>query len=29
MIKLTQQFPINPDMQLWQTRNLQDAPVVQ
>lgn len=29
MIKLTQQFPTNPDMQLWQTRDLQDAPVVQ
>ena len=29
MIKLTQQFPTNPDMQLWQTQDLRDAPVVQ
>ena len=29
MIKLTQQFPTNPEMQLWQTRDLHDAPVVQ
>ncbi len=29
MSQLTQQFPVNSEMQLWHTRDLQDTPVVQ
>ena len=29
MSQLTQQFPVNSEMQLWHTRDLQETPVVQ
>ena len=29
MITLTQQFPVNADMQGWQTQDFHDTPVVQ